>query len=152
MPLQQARIRQLIPHAGPMCLLDRATFWDASSIRCEAWSHLDPGNPLRHGGVLRAVTGIEYAAQAMALHAALAQGPAPARPGYLVSVREVSCKATALDAVREHLEIEAERLMGERTQMIYAFALRAAGVELVRGRATVILGEPGGVPRAASVS
>jgi len=137
-PLQQARIRQLIPHAGPMCLLDRATFWDDTRIRCEASSHLDPDNPLRHRGVLRAVTGIEYAAQAIALHGALAQAAAPAHAGYLVSVREASCKATALDAARGHLKIEAERLMGDGTHAIYAFALRAAGVALLSGRATVI--------------
>jgi predicted hotdog family 3-hydroxylacyl-ACP dehydratase len=123
-----------------MCLLDRATFWDARRIRCEASSHLDPANPLRRGGILRAVTGVEYAAQAMALHGALTESAGRARAGYLVSVRDVSCAATSLDAGRGHLEVEAERLMGDARKVIYAFALRTGGAKLLSGRATVILG------------
>ena len=138
--LEQPRIRELIPHTGPMCLLDRATFWDARRIRCEASSHLDPANPLRRGGILRAVTGVEYAAQAMALHGALMESARRARAGYLVSVRDVSCAATSLDADRGHLEVEAELLMGDERKVIYAFALRAGGAKLLSGRATVILG------------
>jgi predicted hotdog family 3-hydroxylacyl-ACP dehydratase len=139
LPLDQARIRELIPHAGAMCLLERATFWDETRVRCETSSHLDPGNPLRREGVLRAAAGIEYAAQAMALHGALLQASGPARGGYLVSVRDVRCSVAALDSAGTPLEIEAERLMGGGANVIYAFRLHAAGVELLSGRATVVL-------------
>jgi predicted hotdog family 3-hydroxylacyl-ACP dehydratase len=140
-PLDQARIRQLVPHSGPMCLLERATFWDERRIRCEASSHLHPGNPLRAGGVLRAITGIEYAAQAMALHSALLQHGTPGEDGYLVSARDVWCKAVTLDRAGGQLEIDAERLTGDGSSAIYAFALRAAGTEILRGRAAVRLAQ-----------
>ena len=138
-PIHQSQIRQLIPHAGAMCLLERATFWDRTRICCQASSHQDPCNPLRRQGVLRAVTGIEYAAQAMALHGALLQGGAPARNGYLVSLRDVRCRTSTLDVAASPLEVEAERVVGDGSNVVYAFALRAAGADLVSGRATVVL-------------
>ncbi len=57
-----------LPHAGRMCLLDRLEAWDGDSITCFATSHRDAHNPLRRAGRLPAVAGVEYAAQAMALH------------------------------------------------------------------------------------
>jgi predicted hotdog family 3-hydroxylacyl-ACP dehydratase len=138
-PIHQGQIRQLIPHAGAMCLLDSATFWDRTRICCQASSHLDPCNPLRREGMLRAVTGIEYAAQAMALHGALLQGGARARNGYLVSVREMRCHASTLEVAAAPLVVEAERVAGNGSNVVYAFALRAAGTELVSGRAMVVL-------------
>ena len=57
-----------LPHAGRMCLLERLESWDGDSIICIATSHRDTDNPLRSGGHLHAVAGVEYAAQAMALH------------------------------------------------------------------------------------
>jgi predicted hotdog family 3-hydroxylacyl-ACP dehydratase len=139
-PLDQARIRQLIPHADRMCLLERATFWDQTCIRCETTSHRDPANPLRRDGSLRAVTGIEYAAQAMALHGALLQQDGAARNGYLVSVRDVRCRVPTLDTAGQPLEVEAQRLTSGGSNVVYAFALRVAGAELISGRATVVLG------------
>ena len=68
------RIRELIPHAGTMCLLENVVELDDTSISCETCSHLDPRNPLRHKGHLSSLCGIEYAAQAMALHGALRSG------------------------------------------------------------------------------
>lgn len=69
-----SRIRELIPHAGAMCLLERVIEYDDASICCEARSHLDVDNPLRHNGRLSTLCGIEYAGQAMALHGALRAG------------------------------------------------------------------------------
>jgi len=67
-------IRELIPHAGTMCLLEHVVAFDDTSIRCETRSHLDVNNPLRYKGRLSSLCGIEYAAQAMALHGALKSG------------------------------------------------------------------------------
>lgn len=68
------RIRELIPHAGSMCLLQHVIEHDDTSIRCETRSHLDAYNPLRYKGRLSSLCAIEYAAQAMALHGALRSG------------------------------------------------------------------------------
>ncbi len=52
----------------------RSLEWDAQHIRCRSATHRLPGNPLRSQGRLGAACGIEYAAQAMAVHGALANG------------------------------------------------------------------------------
>jgi predicted hotdog family 3-hydroxylacyl-ACP dehydratase len=67
----RAWIAARIPHQGDMCLLDAVHEWDEQSARCSASSHRAPNNPLRHNGRLGAACSIEYAAQAMAVHAAL---------------------------------------------------------------------------------
>lgn len=144
-PLDHAAIAARIPHAGRMCLLHEAIAWDADSIDCRAVSHRDPTNPLRANGRLAAVHGIEYAAQAMALHGALLGGDgAPAsRPGYIGAVRAVELHAARLDDVREDLDIRAERLAGDADHVLYAFAVRAGGRRLAEGRVSVALGAVG---------
>jgi predicted hotdog family 3-hydroxylacyl-ACP dehydratase len=81
-PIDVERIRELVPHAGKMCLLERVVDCDTASIRCETRSHLDRANPLRRNGHLSSVCAIEYAAQAMALHGALT---APRHSGALTA-------------------------------------------------------------------
>lgn len=134
-------IRARIPHTGDMCLLDGLLSWDDACIRCLAFSHRDVHNPLRRDGRLRAVCGVEYAAQAMALHGGLKTGGnAPPRGGYLASLREVSCLVAYLDEVSGDLLVEAEQLLAEGSRVIYGFVLRGDGHELVSGRAAVVLG------------
>ncbi|SCC92600.1 putative 3-hydroxylacyl-(Acyl carrier protein) dehydratase-like protein [Thiomonas sp. X19] len=70
-PLDHAWIAAHIPHQGSMCLLDAVLRWDAQHIVCSATSHRDASNPLRQFDRLGAACGIEYAAQAMAVHGAL---------------------------------------------------------------------------------
>ena len=99
--LDHAWITQHIPHQGAMCLLDHVAAWDEQRIECRAGSHRDPGNPLRAHGRLGAACGIEYAAQAMAVHGALlapADG-ARAKAGYLVSVRGARLHVASLDDI-----------------------------------------------------
>ena len=69
--LDKAAIAALIPHAGAMCLLDAVLAWDATTIACVASSHRSPANPLAGERRLDAVCGVEYAAQAMAVHGGL---------------------------------------------------------------------------------
>lgn len=139
--IDRAGIAQRIPHAGTMCLLDRVLQWDADTIRCSAVSHRDPDNPLRARGRLSSVCGIEYAAQAMAVHGALcaAARERPPRVGLLTSVRGVSLIATHLDDVDEELAIVAERLSGDARAVLYAFTVSAGERPLLSGRAAVIL-------------
>jgi predicted hotdog family 3-hydroxylacyl-ACP dehydratase len=138
-PLTRAEIARLIPHAGAMCLLDEVTAWDETSIRCTAVSHLDPDNPLREAGRLAAICGVEYAAQAMAVHGGLASGGKRPAAGYLASVRDLACHVGRLDDVAEDLIVEAEKLMGEGSSMIYGFSVRAGDRELLSGRAAVVI-------------
>lgn len=129
-----------IPHQGDMCLLDAVLEWSDAAIACRAVSHADPANPLRAGGRLGAATGIEYAAQAMAVHGALLAGTdAPPRQGYLTSVRSVTLHAARLDDVAGPLDVRAERLSGDGNHILYHFSLDHAGRCLLEGRAAVVL-------------
>jgi predicted hotdog family 3-hydroxylacyl-ACP dehydratase len=139
-PLGRAEISGLIPHAGAMCLLDAVRSWDATTIVCTASSHRDGDNPLASDGGLDALCGIEYAAQAMAVHGALI-ATAGRRPttGYLASVREVICHAARLDLLSDELEITATRLAGDQATALYAFSLRSGAATVLTGRAAVVL-------------
>ena len=139
MPLTKADIARLIPHAGAMCLLDGVSAWDDASIRCTAISHRDPDNPLRDGGRLAAVCGVEYAAQAMAVHGGLVAGGKRPTAGFLASVRDLTCHVGRLDDLAEDLTIEAEKLMGEGSGVIYGFTVRAGDRDLLSGRAAVVI-------------
>lgn len=138
--LDRAWIAARIPHQGSMCLLDQVVDWSPERIRCTASSHRHPDNPLRDNDRLGAACGIEYAAQAMAVHGALLadQSSAP-RQGFLASARGVELKADRLDDVAADLDIVAERLSGNGNNVLYGFEVSAAGTVLLTGRATVIL-------------
>lgn len=141
--LDHAWIAARIPHHGSMCLLDAVSAWDADRITCVATSHRAADNPLRSGGRLGALTGIEYAAQAMAVHGALlAAADAPPAPGFLGSARGVDCRVSRLDDIDAELVVEAERLSADDRTLLYAFTLSAAGRTLLAGRASVVLAAP----------
>ncbi|HYM02479.1 MAG TPA: phosphotransferase [Stellaceae bacterium] len=143
MLLDREQIAALIPHAGAMCLLDGLLQWDVSSIRCRSRRHLTIDNPLRRAGGLGALCGIEFAAQAMALHGRLATGAGEGpKAGYLASLRDVTCRRQRLDLLEGDLIIIAERLAGDESQALYRFAVECDGVELLAGRAAVLLQVP----------
>lgn len=136
-------IARHIPHQGTMCLLDRVASFNAERLVCTATSHTHADNPLRAHGRLGAATGIEYAAQAMAVHGALLAQNAGGRPkaGFLASVRSVELHVERLDDVAGALRIEAVRIHSEGNSILYEFTVHADGTGqlLLEGRAAVIL-------------
>ena len=138
--LDHAAIAARIPHQGDMCLLDAVVDWSETTIFCRAISHTNPANPLRAAGRLGAANGIEYAAQAMAIHGALlAQASDQPRQGYLTSVRSVQLHVARLDDLTGELNVQAERLSGDSNNILYQFSLSHAGRCLLEGRAAVVL-------------
>jgi predicted hotdog family 3-hydroxylacyl-ACP dehydratase len=139
--LDAAQIAKLIPHHGSMCLLGSVLHYDTQSIRCSASSHRSLTNPLRETGMLHAVCGVEYAAQAMAVHGALlsGQGDKPPRGGRLASVRAVQLSVSRLDDIEAELIVCATQLMGDENSMVYEFTVTAATRTLLNGKATVVL-------------
>jgi predicted hotdog family 3-hydroxylacyl-ACP dehydratase len=129
-----------IPHAGKMCLLDAVLSWDATRIECRTATHRDADNPLRSHGRLGCACGVEYAAQAMAVHGALVAGrsDAPAA-GYLVGLRRVLLQVGRLDDIETDLLISTERISGDDTIVIYEFSVHNALRSFLTGRATVAL-------------
>lgn len=136
----QEEIRKHIPHAGAMCLLQAVDAFDKTNIVARACSHRDPANPLKRDGVLSAVCGIEYAAQAMAVHASVTD-PGKTRPagGFLASLREVGMSVERLDTISGDLLIVAERLSAADDSFIYAFRITSEDAVLVTGRVAVKL-------------
>lgn len=139
--LDHAWIARHIPHQGSMCLLDYVEAWDRERIRCRASSHRSADNPLRAYGRLGAACGIEYAAQAMAVHGALLAPPdsSSARVGYLVSVRGTQLQVPRLDDIAADLLVEAVCVTRSENNILYQFSVSAAGCLLLNGRAAVVL-------------
>lgn len=138
--LDQDGIAARIPHQGNMCLLDAVTEWSTEHIVCRALSHTEPANPLRTSGRLGSANGIEYAAQAMAVHGALVAGAdAAPRQGYLTSVRSVSLHTARLDDLDGPLAVRAERLSGDASNVLYRFTVSHGERCLLEGRAAVVL-------------
>lgn len=123
-----------------MRLLDAVRTWDDTAIECVTATHRAADNPLRLDGALPAVCGLEYGAQAMAIHGALlarrAHKPAV---GLLVAAHELCWRVPRLDTVASDLVVRATCLLGSERQVAYEFVLSADGAVLVAGRAAVIL-------------
>ena len=136
--LTRDSIAALIPHRGAMCLLHEVIRYDATTIVCRAVNHRDSTHPLRERGVLPAVVGVEYAAQAMAVHGSLT-GSVDVAPGVLAAVRDLVMHVGRLDDVPQDLIVAAEKLWGEGTQLLYGFSISAGTRELLHGRAAVML-------------
>ena len=160
MPLDRRWIEQHIPHKGRMCLLDEVVAWDATRIRCRSSTHRAADNPLRAHGRLGAACGIEYAAQAMAVHGALIAASAPlastvsshlrgsigATVGYLASVRNVALHVSRLDELEDDLIAAAERVTGDGRTVLYEFSVSSAGRLLLSGRASIVVDAAFGAP------
>ena len=133
-------ILALIPHQGAMCLLDRVVEWDRDRIVLATSTHRASDNPLRLDGRLRAVHLCEYGAQAMAVHGGLsaqADGKA-ARPGFLVSLRDVKLNVDFIDQLDGELLISAQRLLESAGSWQYSFEATHAGETIATGRAAIM--------------
>jgi predicted hotdog family 3-hydroxylacyl-ACP dehydratase len=126
-----------------MCLLDSVEQWSDDDITCRASSHRRADNPLRAGGRLGIANGIEFAAQAMAVHGALlAADDAPPTVGFLTSVRDVQWQRSRLDDIGSDLVIHAQRISGNPGGLLYQFDLRADDAVVLSGRASVMIKAP----------
>lgn len=138
--LDRARILELIPHKGTMCLLEEVAEWSNSSVTCRTHSHQSPDNPLRRSGRLHGICGIEYGLQAAALHGALLAGDLQP-PGYLAALRSVEIFTERLDDPSIGvLQVTAQLELRDVRGLIYRFLLRSGnGAALLSGQATIVL-------------
>ncbi|HMS27711.1 MAG TPA: hydroxymyristoyl-ACP dehydratase [Burkholderiaceae bacterium] len=141
LPLSHDWIAARIPHSGDMCLLNSIKDWSASHILCDATSHRLPNNPLRLQNQLGSVCGVEYAAQAMAVHGALIAPADDTHPriGYLVSIRNTQIEVPRLDNIKADLQIHATCLSANEHNLMYEFKIMADQQTLLSGRAAVVL-------------
>ena len=140
-------IDTLLPHTGRMRLVDRIVSYDEQRIVCESDSHRAPDHPLADEGVLSILCGLEYGAQAMAIHGALldvSSGPSRdrTRHGFLVAASDLRWSVERLDQCASPLTIEAVSEFRSDNQVAYRFEIRASGTLLLSGRASVLLDSP----------
>ncbi len=138
MLLNREWIEARIPHRGRMCLLDEVIEWNAKGVRCRTSTHRAPDNPLRSHQRLGIACGVEYAAQAMALHGALS-GAGLSQGGLLAGVRDMRLFVLRLDDIESDLICEVTHLAGDDLAALYEFELSDPGRTLLSGRATVVL-------------
>jgi predicted hotdog family 3-hydroxylacyl-ACP dehydratase len=154
--LDRAWIEAHIPHQGSMCLLEEVLSWDSRHLRCRSGGHRSASHPLRSHGRLGIACGIEYVAQAMAVHGAIAGAAlagarsvgaaAKAEVGFLAGLRDIRMHAQRLDDIESDLICEVRHLAGDAATALYSFELSAAERCLLEGRATVVLDAKGLTP------
>lgn len=139
--LTKDELSTFLPHTGAMRLIDLVDSWDATTIRCRTQSHRDRANPLRQGGRLDAVTGLEYAAQAMGVHVGLLNRERSTEGliGYVGGVKDVVLSIDRLDDCPGELTIEASRLFDSGESFMYQFAISSGGHNMMTGRASIFL-------------
>ena len=139
MRLDRRWIAAHVPQQGVMCLLEEVLEWDAAGVLCRAESHRAPDNPLRAHGRLGVASGIEYAAQAMAIHGALLAPDRfpPQTPGLLASTRGVAFHVERLDDIAGSLLARASYVHGDASMVLYEFTVSAGSRVLVSGRAAI---------------
>jgi predicted hotdog family 3-hydroxylacyl-ACP dehydratase len=137
--LDRSAIAALIPHDGAMCLLDGVLAWNPTSITCIASSHRAADNPLAAEGRLDVICGVEYAAQAMAVHGGLIGAGRRPTAGYLASLRDVVCRLDRLDLLEGDLLVTADLLIADAGRVIYNFILTSDDQPVMSGRAAVVI-------------
>lgn len=142
MQLNHSAIAKLIPHAGEMVLLDRVIGHEAKSLYATSASHRGTSNPLRHGDRLPVSAGIEYAAQATAIHGALiADSNTGPKQGFLALVRDVVWRVDRLDDIDSDLDIRVTLLTNQTGSVMYDFKLSVNDLTLMSGRLAVFFPE-----------
>ena len=134
-------LSKFLPHGNKMCLLSSVEYWDASSITCLTSTHRNYDNPLRRQGVLGMIAGLEYAAQAMAVHVGLTTDISEhnASLGYLGAVRDLQVHIRTFQQFAEDLTIEATLLLEQHMRFIYSFSMKANETMLLQGRASIFI-------------
>ncbi|MBA3614354.1 MAG: 3-hydroxylacyl-ACP dehydratase [Nitrospirales bacterium] len=141
--LSRVELSRFLPHGESMCLLSSVEYWDESSIVCESTTHREPHNPLFKNGKLDSICGVEYAAQAMAVHTGLTTFPTLLKGplGFLGGIRDLKMAVSRLDQCPGNLVVRATLLLGQQTRFMYAFSMTSETVLLLAGRASIFLTE-----------
>jgi len=145
--LNSRQICDLIPHADDMCLLDTIVSWDKSQLVAETLSHTKTNNPLRCGDSLNSIHGIEYAAQAMAVHSALLKieknsQDKTKKGGYIATVRNVQIQSEYLYSPSSGLLpliISVQVLIQDKQGYTYQFSVTQNNQHLLSGKITIFL-------------
>ena len=139
--LSKLKLCELLPHGETMCLLEAVESWDSTGIVCVATSHQASQHPLRMNEHLHSICGLEYAAQAMAVHVGLTSPPQniSSAIGYLGAVRELQIGTSRLDSHPDPLKIFADLLFSQGSNFMYYFKVACNEKSLLSGRASIFI-------------
>jgi predicted hotdog family 3-hydroxylacyl-ACP dehydratase len=136
-------ISELIPHRGPMLLLDAVTVAGEDSIACTARVRED--NPFLRCGVMRSAVCLEYMAQAAAAFAGfLAREPGPPRVGYLIGVNRLVLRAESV-ALGDELSVQAKRGWGDSSLGQFSCSVARHGAVIAYAKLSVYRPPPAAV-------
>lgn len=141
--IRRENIELLIPHAGEMVLLDSVQHWDHSSIDCRAGTHRRSGNPLRTDEGLSVYAGLEYAAQAMALHSRLCSQDMSGSPkqGLLAVASKIITYVEWLHDIADDLLVSVKLQDEAGGSSLYEFSMTADRGLLLSGCLLVVLAQ-----------
>jgi predicted hotdog family 3-hydroxylacyl-ACP dehydratase len=138
-------IPDYLPHSGKMCLIDEIISIDELIINARSSSHQDKQNPLRFLDHLPAVSGIEYAAQTVALHLALT-GKNTRANGFLASVQNCIMRVQHLDNINCPLAIACTQVhLDHSSGALYDFNISAEPGNILTGRLLIMFNKTEGV-------
>lgn len=134
-------VAALLPHAAPMILIDSVLASTENVLLCCANSHLKADNPLRIDGVLSVFAGVEYAAQAMAIHGRLSRETHSSPPvrGFVAVASKLEAYVERLDTLTGPLHIRTERVASTHDSSLYSFQLHAEQQLLLQGQLMAVL-------------
>lgn len=135
----QAEISTLIPHGPGMSLIDEIVEWDQQFLAARTLSHTLPDNPLRGNEGLHCIHLIEYAAQCMAVHAALNEGVGVGQPMVVGALKNVRLSDVGLSELSSTLVIQVHMIMAGNTGAIYDFSVEHIDAAVASGRVTLLV-------------
>lgn len=134
-------VEEVVPHSGPMVLLDRLTQFSQEEGRVTAEVALRDGSMFVRNGEARAVVTVEYMAQAVAAYVGVvskAKG-GNIEIGYLIGIREMTLNESHLHA-GDVLEVEAKHVWGDMKLGSFRTSVRRGGEEIASATLTVYRG------------
>lgn len=141
MPEDLPTIEDLLPHRGPMRLLDAVTRWLPEGVTCRAV--VRPDNPFVRGGYLQEVAHLELLAQGAAAHITLSDSLRRPVRGYLVAARDLTFVEASRVPLGTELEIEVREAARLGAFASYEGEVRHRGQVLARGSVRVYRREDG---------
>lgn len=141
--LDQQQIAKMLPHAGDMCLLSKVLTWDAEQLTGLAVDLNFKNNPLLCDAELFSITGVEYAAQAVAVHAGLASGQTSGE-GYLVQIKNINIHKPKLSS--EPIKVAVYKQALQPYSMIYDFKISESAELIIEGTLMIALKTQGELP------
>lgn len=139
MNIRAEQMSHYLPHSGDMCLIDEVISINESSIVARTLSHQNKHHPLKFADRLPAVSGIEYAAQTMALHLALNKVDNSDAQGFLAAVQNCEIHTDNLDVIVNPLHIECQQIyLDIQSGASYEFKITDEGKIILSGRLLIM--------------